>query len=265
MWNELQNQLINSKYYYFHTDNGVLLCGDCLEVMKLLPDESIDLVLTDPPYNISQNKKIDRTRINSRSLKRTGKVKELNLNFGKWDFFESNREYFEFIYKVCNEFTPKTKESCSLYMWAPRSEISFIEYILVEVGWHVRSTVPQIFKVGYMSSTEFCIFGTRMKGRKHFWNINRGQRHSYWITSICQGKERTSHPTQKKLEIVEDMIINSSQESNIVLDCFLGSGTTAVACEKLNRKWIGIEISEEYCKIAKKRLTSMQQVLFYKE
>jgi len=188
---------------------------DCRDGLKLIDDNTIDIVMTDIPYNISQKKKIDRSLIDNRKLRREGKKKELNFDFGEWDFFSSNREFFEFIKEVFTEVYRTMKDSASMYMWVPNSEVSFIEYILKDIGFHVRSTLvwcktnpcPQIFKVGYMSSTEFCIFATKQKGAKHYWNIERGQKQSYWIKPICQGNERTEHPTQKRLDIAEDMIL----------------------------------------------------------
>ena len=132
------------------------------------------LVIADIPYNISQNKKIDRSSIDNRRLRRDKESKELNFNFGSWDFFADNKEYFEFINHVFTLAYSKLKESGSMYMWCPKSEVSFIEYILKDIGYHVRSTLvwcktnpcPQVFKVGYMSSTEFCIFATKTSGTK---------------------------------------------------------------------------------------------------
>lgn len=247
-----------SKYEYFRTENGVLYHGDCLDILKLI-DCKVDLILTDPPYNISQKKVINRDNINSKTLNRK-KTKHLNYNFGNWDFFTTEK-YLLFIKRWTDLIIKIVKESTSLYMWAPKSEVSFLEKILSEhfkirstLVWCKTNPVPQIFKVGYMSSTEFCIFATKNKGRKHYWNIERGQRQSYWVKPICQGKERTSHPTQKRLDIIEDMILQSSKKDDIVIDTFAGSGTIGIACEKFNRKYILIEKEEKYCEIIKDRL-----------
>lgn len=101
---------------------------DALEGLKQLPDNCIDLVITDPPYNISQRKTIDRTKINCRSIKRRGsRSKELNFNFGEWDFFESREKYLDFIKQIGKELFRVAKDNCSLFMWCPKSEVSFIE------------------------------------------------------------------------------------------------------------------------------------------
>jgi DNA modification methylase len=218
--------------------------------------------MTDIPYNISKRKKIDRTAIDNRALHRNGKKKELNFNFGEWDFFSSKTEFFDFINEVFTEVYRVMKDSASFYMWAPKNEISFIEYILKDIGYHVRSTLvwcktnpcPQIYRVGYMSSTEFCIFATKHEGAKHYWNTDRGQRQSYWITPICQGAERTPHPTQKRLDIAEDMITQSARKGELLLDCFAGSGTFAIAAHNLGLNYIAFERDEKIYKMAKERI-----------
>lgn len=235
---------------------------DCLEGLKFIDDSSIDIVMTDIPYNISQKKVIDRTRIDNRKLHRDGKKKVLNFNYGDWDFFDSNTAFFEFISEVFVEVYRTMKDSASMYMWVPRDEVSFIEYLLKDIGFHVRSTLvwcktnpcPQIYKVGYMSSTEFCIFATKQKGAKHYWNVERGQRQSYWMKPICQGNERTGHPTQKRLDIAEDMILQSAQKGNILLDCFAGSGTFAIAAYNNGLKFICFEKDKDIFKMGHKRV-----------
>lgn len=235
---------------------------DCRKGLKLIEDSSIDIVMTDIPYNISQKKTIDRTRIDNRTLHRNGKKKVLNFDYGDWDFFDSNTAFFEFIKEVFVEVYRTMKDSASMYMWVPRDEVSFIEYILKDIGFYVRSTLvwcktnpcPQIYKIGYMSSTEFCIFATKQKGAKHYWNVERGQRQSYWIKPICQGNERTEHPTQKRLDIAEDMILQSAQKGNVLLDPFAGSGTFAVAAYNNGLKFICFEKDEDIFKMGQKRV-----------
>jgi DNA modification methylase len=235
---------------------------DCREGLKLIDDNTIDIVMTDIPYDISQRKTIDRTAIDNRALHREGKKKDLNFNFGEWDFFSDKAEFFNFINEVFTDVYRVMKDSASFYMWCPKSEVSFIEYILKDIGYHVRSTLvwcktnpcPQIFKVGYMSSTEFCIFATKHKGAKHYWNIDRGQKQSYWVTPICQGTERTDHPTQKRLDIAEDMIAQSARRGEVLLDCFAGSGTFAIASHNLGLNYIAFERDENIYKMAKERI-----------
>lgn len=242
-------------------ENG-LYKMDCRDGLKLIDDEMIDIVMTDIPYNISQNKSIDRSTIDNKKLKRNGNKKELNFNYGKWDFFADNKAYFSFIQNVFIEVYRVMKDSASLYMWVPKSEVSFIEYILKDIGFHIRSTLvwcktnpcPQIFKVGYMSSTEFCIFATKLPGAKHYWNIEKGQKQSFWVKPICQGNERTEHPNQKRLDIAEDMITQSARNGELLLDPFAGSGTFAIAAHNCGLKFITFENDDKNYKIAEKRI-----------
>ncbi len=89
---------------------------DCREGLKHIDNSSIDIVMTDIPYNISQKKVIDRTRIDNRKLHRDGKKKVLNFNYGDWDFFDSNAAFFEFISEVFVEVYRTMKDSASMYM-----------------------------------------------------------------------------------------------------------------------------------------------------
>lgn len=238
---------------------------DCREGILNISDNTVDIIMTDIPYNISQNKKIDRSSIDNRRLKRGKGSKELNFNFSGWDFFADNKEYFEFINHVFTLAYSKLKESGSMYMWCPKSEVSFIEYILKDIGYHIRSTLvwcktnpcPQIFKVGYMSSTEFCIFATKTSGTKHYWNIEKGQKHSYWIKPICQGNERTEHPTQKRLDIAVDMITQSAKKDDLLLDMFVGSGTFLEAAYEVGLNFIGFERDEKWFNVANERIQSV--------
>lgn len=237
--------------------------GDCIEIMREFDDKSIDFVFCDPPYNISQNKVIDRSHIQNRVLRCSGrKAKALNYNFGKWDKFESKDEFLEWTEQWLKECYRILGENGQIISFFPKSEISFLEAIMVGIGFHIRqelvwhktNPVPQIFKVGYMSATEFMTWATKQKGAKHTFNYKLGQHHNVFTYPICQGNERTEHPTQKPLKLLEKIISYHSNKDDIILDCFAGSGSILVACKELNRRYIGIEILEEYCKIAENRL-----------
>lgn len=105
-----------------------------------------------------------------------------------------------------------------------------------------------------MSATEFAVFCTKHSGRKHVWKTEYGQQKNYWVRGIVQGKERTAHPTQKPLDITSLWIKLTSEENALVLDPFMGSGTTALACLQLKRNFIGFELNKDYIKIAEERL-----------
>jgi site-specific DNA-methyltransferase (adenine-specific)/modification methylase len=248
-----------------------IICGDCLEVMKDIPDNSVDLVLTDPPYKISQkNLKIDRTKIENRSLRRNGrKSKELNYDFGEWDHFKDRKDFLSWTENWVKQCFRVLKDNGNFVSFFSKSEISHFEDILNKYGhvrqtivWHKTNPVPQIFKVGFMSSVEFMSWATKQKGAKHTFNYQLGQHHNYIETPICMGNERKNHPTQKPIKAIIWLIKYLSNENDLILDPFIGSGTTAVACKSLGRRFIGIEISPEYCDIARKRVNATTEPLF---
>jgi site-specific DNA-methyltransferase (adenine-specific) len=248
-----------------------IIYGDCLEIMPYIPDNSIDLVLTDPPYMISQKGlRIDRTKIENRSLRRKGKKsKELNYDFGKWDYFESREEFLLWTEKWVKECFRVLKDTGNFVSFFSKSEISHFEDILNKYGhvrqtivWHKTNPVPQIFKVGFMSSVEFMSWATKQKGAKHTFNYQLGQHHNFIETPICMGNERKAHPTQKPSKAINWLIEYLSNPGDIVLDPFVGTGTTSITCKKLGRKYTGIEISKEYCEIAWNVLNATPEPLF---
>ena len=205
-----------ANYKYFETANGVLYHGDCLEILPLLEAESIDLVLTDPPYGINADKG------------RSGfGIKEGKIYKGNWDSKIPDKKIFDIILKYkCiifggNYFTEYLKPTNSWIIWDKIGEYKFKNpFSHCEMAWTNYSFATKKYTV-----------------------IQQG--------FISEEKERF-HPTQKPI-ILFCNILNDIKCIKI-LDPFFGSGTTGIACEKLNRKWIGIEISEDYCKIAKKRI-----------
>lgn len=114
----------------------------------------------------------------------------------------------------------------------------------------------------YLTDTEYCLF-FREKGVKIFGEYHT-KRTFYVSKKNAEDKKLYKHPTIKPLDIIKNLIINSSKEGDTVLDCFMGSGTTGVACRELNRNFIGMEINEEYYNIAKDRILGIneQQKLF---
>jgi DNA modification methylase len=108
-----------------------------------------------------------------------------------------------------------------------------------------------------LSDTEYCVFA-RSGGVKLYGTVETKKK--YYVSSCnISDKELFKHPTIKDLNIIKNLVINSSQENEIVLDCFLGSGTTLVAAKELNRHYIGFEINPEYHKIAVDRLNGISQ------
>ena len=217
-------------YEYFRTDNGVLYQGDCLEILPLLEDESVDLVLTDPPYGLGKS----------------------NLEWEKKGYKRISEEWDSkippFMAKIrVNSFLCFSAFPCLNEMLAEGGDCGFsLNAIIV---WDKISTMPNITARGYQFTHEFIIWWTKEKN--YYWDNTEQTRdiiHQTWSES---GRE---HPTQKPVKLILGLLKNHSEKGNLILDPFLGSGTTAVACEELGRRWIGIELSKDYCEIAKKRL-----------
>lgn len=231
-----------------------IICGDCREVMREWPAESIDMILTDPPYNISNPTKIVR------SGGKFGRARTISLDFGAWDHGVIRPKDWVPLavekLKPCGVFV-------SLY---DKRYISHVCDLLEELGltirhvagWHKQNPAPQARKVKWQNALELFVIATKNEGTGHHYNYHEGQHHDVITTPICQGNERLDHPTQKPEALIEPIVRWWSFEGDLVLDPFLGTGTTAVVCKRLNRHWVGIEISEKYCEMARKRLSQVE-------
>ena len=249
------------KYKHHLTDTGICINGDSLEVMKDIKSESIDLVLTDPPYNISSQLLIKR---NSNPGKFKGK--DINYNFGKWDNFESNHDFMEFTYQWIDECVRVLKKGSLFISYFDRDRINFMSHYLQDKynfkckGYFIQiksNPGPQCRRVKWSNGWEMAGLWQKPDGKLKY-HYELGEHKDYMIVPIVSGKERTEHPTQKPLVIMKDFIRYWCDEENIVLDPFAGSGTTLVATKELNRKYIGIEREQKYCDIAKERLENTQ-------
>jgi DNA modification methylase len=206
--------------------------GDCLEIMKELPDKSIDLLLTDIPY--------DGVTRRSNGLR--------NLDKKDADIFNINMDNM-----LC-EFRRITKGS--IYIFCAWWQISEIVLDLKNNGlstrlciWEKTNPSPMNGDVIYLSGIEPFIYGKFPKAvfNEHCRNT---------VFKYPSGKSKI-HPTQKNLNLFKELITISSNENDLILDPFLGSGTTALAAKQLNRNYIGIELSKEYCTIAYNRIKSL--------
>lgn len=227
-----------------------IICGDCMEIMKEIPDESIDLVFTDPPYNISQKNKIFRDY-------RSGKNGDITMDFGEWDY---NFEIEPFL----TESKRVLRNDGSVIVWTSEQLFGkyrdwFVENMYPKqlLVWVKTNPLPQFRLIGYRQATELMLWALKNKNTKNNPNFlfqNQREMTNVFYAPIVGGKERTDHPTQKPLSITEKIIRTHCREGGVVLDPFLGSGTVAVACKKLGRHYIGIEINPEYYKIANERV-----------
>jgi len=246
-----------------------IIQGNCLEVLKSISDESVDMVFTDPPYNISSEIRISRGR-----NKMKFKGKDISLNFGDWDRFLSLDDYFSFTFLWVDECVRVLKPGRIFATWFDRDKINFVSYYLKNKysfknkGYfsHLKKNpVPQVRMVKWATGWE--MIGLWQKpGGKLVYNYQLGHQPDYMIVPIVGGKERikfnnTVHPTQKPLKIAELFIKYWTNENDLVLDPFCGVGTIPLAAYKNNRNYIGIEINSDYCKVAEKRIYDFSRQL----
>lgn len=214
--------------------------GDCLELMKNIPDGSVDLVLTDPPYKIET--------VGAGIYKQSDKqyVKELD---GIKDGFDE---------KVLDEICRVMKKINVYFFCSQKQIIPLIDYFVKKkncnwniLSWHKSNPVPACGNK-YLTDTEFILF-FREKGVKIYGEYKT--KFTYYVTPLNQkDKKQYRHPTIKPINILQNLIVNSTTENGVVLDCFMGSGSTGVACVNTNRNFIGIELDDGYFNIAKKRI-----------
>jgi len=231
-------------------------CGNCLELIKDIPDNSIDLIVTDPPYEKKGN----------------------GYYHGGGAFGTNTRDYHseldnkQLLNGVDNRILDelmRVMKKCNIYIWCNKQQLKKYNNYFESKGantelltWHKTNPVPTCNNK-YLSDTEYLLF-FRENGVKIYGSYETKRK--YYVTQTNKrDKKLYKHPTIKPLDIIENLIINSSIKGGAVLDPFMGSGTTAVACVNTDRHYIGFEISQEYCDIAKKRINSIgkgQQTLF---
>ena len=202
-----------------------IYCGDCLDLMKEIPDKSIDLVLTDPPYGLG-----DKLSIGGGTKGCAKKMMEL-YKCSNWKDIKPNKRYFDEIFRISKnqmifggnyfDLPPCRGFIC----WDKvRAVKNFSE---VEFCWTSFEYPSRIFR--------FCNNGGFVKTRENF----------------------PYHPTQKPVELIKWCLLNYSECGQTILDPFAGSCTTAVACIKTGRNFICIEKEPEYCKIGEKRIAAL--------
>ena len=229
----------------------LLINDDCFSNLKNIPDNSVDLILTDPPYNIAKYS--------------TGNMKfdwrsEINNDLAEWDLKELHAN--ELIDEFKRILSPKGNIFifCSYNMIGEYHKVFDPEFDTFQfLVWHKTNPVPNFRKSSFLNSCEL-IVGCWNKG--HTWNFtNQSDMHNFIESGICMGAERIKdsdgknlHPTQKPLKVLEKIIKIASNEGDIVLDCFNGVGSTGEAALKNNRRYIGIEIDKNYFEATQKRL-----------
>jgi len=229
---------------------------DCLHILSKLESNSIDLILTDPPYLISRESNFSKGSENK-------KFNVISIDFGEWDKKELD---FNTLFQ---EWKRVLKTGGSLIIFYDIWKCNELKETSEKYGfkqprvcqWVKTNPVPVNSKNNYLSNAiEF--FFTFVKGGKPTFNsvYDKG----IYNYPICHGKERTQHPTQKPLSLIKDLILKHSNQNDVILDTFGGSGTTAVAAIESNRNYILIEKEENYCHISNERIKLLDKKEVYK-
>lgn len=232
-------------------NNYTIYLDDANSIVKEFAanNELYDAIITDPPYNISKENNF--STLNS---PRKG------VYFGKWD---DNFDTLKWIGKYTNLLKPNG----SIIIFC---SYLYISYIIDELKksdidvkdilvWRKKNPMPKNINRRYVQDMEFAVWGVK-KGAKWVFNkpSNIPYLRSLFETSTVHGSERTIHPTQKSLDLMNQIIKIHTNENDVILDPFMGSGTTGVACLLNNRKFVGVELEEEYFKIAHNRLKNLK-------
>src|SRR3990167_926358 len=221
---------IPQKPYYLDLEYGqVIYCADNRDILKFIPDKSIDLVLTDPPYGVSFKKKGEPYMIGD------------HINPLPW--------LYPVLYKIL-------KDDGAIFVFSSMSYVTesllpFQTFFKLHniIIWDKINPIYPRSKGHFRLQYEPILYGS-----KGLHNLKSKKSGDIIQCKIPRGKERC-HPTQKPTELLMTILKSTLDTKDLILDPFLGSGTTAVCAKKLGRKCIGIEISEAYCSIAAQRLS----------
>ena len=239
-------------------EKNKIYLGDSYKLIKQIPDKSIDCIYVDIPYFYggTTNNLVDleETNVEKSALsKRINKIQQKEI-----------RDIVNGIdYSIFQEYE-RIMKKVNLYIWCSKLQIMDIlnywgekENIYFEIlVWTKTNPTPMAYN-SWLPDIEYCLY-FREKGVI----LNDGYEHkSKWYSSSINKRDKDwyNHPTIKPLDFVKNHILHTTQEGDIVLDTFLGSGTTAVACKELGRNYIGFEINENYYKIATDRLNGITQ------
>lgn len=232
-----------------------LTLGDCFVELKKIENESVDLIFADPPYNLSGEKYLT-----------VHAGKPVTLDKGEWDKIDNIHEFNMKWLKECIRILKPTGTiwvSGTLHNH-PSIGMAIKElglWVINDIVWYKPNATPLLSKNRLAPSTE--IIWLASKSKKYYFNydlakkMNNGkQMRNLWI--ISAKKHITPHPTEKPEALLERIILLGSNEHSIILDPFMGSGTTGVVAKKYNRNFIGIEINPQYFNCAKDRINKTE-------
>ena len=261
-----QSDVTNSDYKIY--------AGNCINILSQLPEKSVKLIFADPPYNLQLKQE----------LYRPNQTKVDGVD-DTWDQFTSFESYDDFTRQWLGACRRVLADDGTIWVIGSYHNIFRVGRIMMDLGywilndvqWYKTNPMPNFRGVRFTNATETLIWAKKSeKQKKYTFNhqvmkqLNNGkQMTSVWQIPLCTGTERIkdehgkkAHSTQKPEALLQRVILSSSTEGDLVLDPFLGSGTTCAVARKLNRKSIGIEQESRYVEIAESRLISINSDLF---
>ncbi len=244
---------------------GKILSGDCIAAMRSLPDNSVDCVFADPPYNLQLGGDLDRP-----DGSRVDAVDD------EWDQFASFRAYDDFTRGWLAEARRVLKPDGSLWVigsyhniyrvGASLQDLGF--WILNDIVWRKTNPMPNFKGTRFTNAHETLIWASQGEKARYHFNYramktlnDELQMRSDWVLPICSGGERLkqdgkkAHPTQKPEALLYRVLLATTERGDVVLDPFFGTGTTGAVAKRLGRQWIGCEREDDYRKIAYKRIS----------
>ena len=244
-----------------------VIVGDCIEVMNRLPEGCVDLIFADPPYNLQLQQELNRP-----NHTREDAVDD------EWDRFESFEAYDQFTTAWLTAARRVLKDTGTLWVIGTYHNIFRIGkilqdlnfWILNDVIWIKVNPTPNFRGVRFTNAHETLIWAQKHKGKPYTFNyadlkaLNDDlQMRSDWYIPLCTGKERLrvngekAHATQKPEALLTRILLATTKLGDVVLDPFLGTGTTAAVAKRLGRRWIGIERDPQYAVLAERRITEV--------
>lgn len=268
---------VQRPFVSYHVDpvhNVRLLQGNCIEILNQARENSVDMIFADPPYFLS----------NGGITCHAGKM--VSVNKGKWDKSRGIEENHKFNLEWLKACQRVLKPNGTIWVSGTTHIIYSVGFAMQELGykilndivWYKRNAPPNLSCRYFTHSTEIVLWAAKNQKSKHFFNyhlmreFSKGKQmrnlwqfteaeeaqtvDNVWTISAPPANEKRfgKHPTQKPVELLRRIILASTQEGDLVLDPFCGSSTTGVAAVLLNRRYVGIDLEEEYLELSKKRL-----------
>ena len=249
---------------------NTIVDGDCIEVMRSLPEASVDLIFADPPYNLQLRGDLHRPD--------NSKVDAVD---DAWDQFDSLKVYDRFTRDWLSAARRILKPNGAIWVIGSYHNVFRLGselqnqgfWILNDVVWRKSNPMPNFRGKRLTNAHETLIWASKGEGAKYTFNyealkaLNEGvQMRSDWVLPICTGHERLkdengdkAHPTQKPEALLHRVLLGTTDPGDVVLDPFFGTGTTGAVAKMLGRDFIGIEREADYRKVAEARIAKIRK------